>query len=689
MASTPSLTLRAALIVNLWLWALPLTPAFAGGVVGTGTPTSCTEAALNSALAGGGTITFNCGAAPHTILSSAAKSITLDTTIDGDGTVTLDGQDGDRLFVVSNGAVLTLRNIVLEHGFAGGDGGAIHNGSTGADTPGAVILENSTIRNSIAGQSGGAIVSTGPVTITDSLLENNSALNGGALYPRFAGARTTLVNSTLRYNTAADATNGWGGALLVWDGAAVTIEGGEITSNTARAGGGIYNHAAAQRSTVEMRAGAVVRENQASAGNGGGIYSAGLITITGGLVEGNQAANGGGLYLTYTVSASTAVLTDTVVRHNRAVDGALGWGGGILAAGGTGLTLFGGEVFSNTARRGGGIAAEAGSGVGIFSQAAIRENYASAMSGGGGGGVYHAGQLFLGYSSIAANVARDVGGGIYSAFPGEARLTGAYMSGNRGSLGGGMYYAGFGQLQVIGSLITGNASQGGGGLYLARSTVIRDSTLSQNRSGSGAGVEVAAPNQLMLLSSTLVSNSASIYGGGIYVNLNASAVLENATLSGNRADVQGGGLRSGGTSSLYHVTLNENSAPDGGGLSVAAGRPLTLTNVIVANSTAGGNCGGTVAFDKYSLSSDNTCLLAGTGSHNNADPLLGPLMNHGGPTQVHLPAAESPAVDGVAGNDALLVDQRGVARPQGGGYDIGAVEYAPGLAKVYLPLTTR
>ncbi len=33
----------------------------AAGVVGTGTPGSCTQTALTTALTGGGTVTFNCG----------------------------------------------------------------------------------------------------------------------------------------------------------------------------------------------------------------------------------------------------------------------------------------------------------------------------------------------------------------------------------------------------------------------------------------------------------------------------------------------------------------------------------------------------------------------------------------------------------------------------------------------------
>ena len=96
-----------------------------GGVV-----SDCSsDAQFSSLLATGGTISFNCGAGPHTILITSQKSINHDTTIDGGGTITLDGQNTYRLFDV--GATLTLRQLVLTRAFFNGDGGAIRNTANG------------------------------------------------------------------------------------------------------------------------------------------------------------------------------------------------------------------------------------------------------------------------------------------------------------------------------------------------------------------------------------------------------------------------------------------------------------------------------------------------------------------------------------------------------------------------------
>ena len=106
----------------------------------------------------------------------------------------------------------------------------------------AYFLFISIIRNSIAGLSGGAILNIGLLTITDSLLEGNRALNGGALFFRFPEARTTIVNSVLHDNHATGTNpNGLGGAILAWYSGPVMIEGSDIFSNSAaREGGGIY-----------------------------------------------------------------------------------------------------------------------------------------------------------------------------------------------------------------------------------------------------------------------------------------------------------------------------------------------------------------------------------------------------------------------------------------------------------------
>lgn len=111
------LTLHLVMALVLALGLTPVRPVQAAGTVGSGTAVSCTEAALDAALAGGGTITFNCGG-PATIILTTQKLILADTFIDGGGLVTLSGNNATRLFFVGGGYTLVARNITLTRGLS-------------------------------------------------------------------------------------------------------------------------------------------------------------------------------------------------------------------------------------------------------------------------------------------------------------------------------------------------------------------------------------------------------------------------------------------------------------------------------------------------------------------------------------------------------------------------------------------
>jgi predicted outer membrane repeat protein len=235
---------------------------------------------------------------------------------------------------------------------------------------------------------------------------------------------------------------------------------------------------------------------------------------------------------------------------------------------------------------------------------------------------------------------------------------------------------------LSGVAIRNGSSGGGGGISNGGTLTINKCTISGNSGAYGGGI--LSDGTLTINNSTLSGNTA-FFGGGIHNT--GALVINNSTLSGNytTGSINYGGaiFSTGGPLTINNSTFSGNSARTGGGI-YSPGDTATLQNSIVANSSSGGNCWGTMTSNGYNLSSDSTCNFNNTGDLNNTDPKLGPLQNNGGPTETMALFPGSPAID--AGNPSgctdgrghlLKTDQRGTPRPDkedSGGCDMGAYE---------------
>jgi predicted outer membrane repeat protein len=319
---------------------------------------------------GGGTLTFNCGTATI-VLNGALPTITADTTIDGGGKITISGGNGSRVFVTD--VTLTLNNITISNGYVtGDDGGAIRGGGT-------LNINNCKfLNNEAVGGSGGAIVAYGPLNITNSEFASNKGANGGALYPRFANAVTTITGSNFHDNQTTDTTNGWGGAILVWDGASVTVSSTTLNMNHALHGGAVYVFA---NSWLTLNNGTALTDNESDpdkGDNGGGITNNGTIALTNVTLSGNHAPNdGGGIYSTGTATLTNVTLNDNYLNF-------FGGGGGIYSSGT--LTLTNSTLSRNAGWNGGGIYQSAGTAT--LTNVTLYGNYFGPAS--GTGSIHHA-----------------------------------------------------------------------------------------------------------------------------------------------------------------------------------------------------------------------------------------------------------------------------------------------------------
>jgi len=321
---------------------LPFGALADSAVVGTGSPASCTTIAFHNAVAAldlgqapGGTLSFDCGPNPHTIVVNGQSFLNSQTTVDGGGRITLDGDNQHRIFVVAprspgDQTDVTIRDITLLRGLSFGDFGGAVFGAEGVT----VTLDGVTVNDSRAGLTGGALAMAPGSTLNvfRSSFRNNSGNDGGA----FAISATTLIeDSEFILNTA---TTGQGGAIQSWI-APMTIRRSNFVFNLGNRGGAIYKRHAEvviessrfRDNTSQLDGGAIYAENDAlqvnafdaffegniaTQGAGGAIRSLNDVVVAQSTFHNNRAQVGGAISIS---SAFQPRIDDATFSSNVAV----------------------------------------------------------------------------------------------------------------------------------------------------------------------------------------------------------------------------------------------------------------------------------------------------------------------------------------------------------------------------------
>jgi hypothetical protein len=371
-------------------------------------------------------------------------------------------------------------------------------------------------------------------------------------------------------------------------------------------------------------------------------------------IDGNHASR------VFNIYGGTVVLSGLTIQNGNATTG-----GGIVYTYGSTLTVINCTVTGNSATNGGGLYDEGGSIVTVINST-ITSN--SAVD---GGGLYNLGRLTLTNSKVSGNSSSDNrggGGGIYSYGGSTLTVTNSTVSGNSATngAGGGIYSFNNGTITLTDSTVSGNSAADGGGILTDGMATVTNSTVSNNSAtnGRGGGVYNFNGNKLTVINSTVAGNSAPI-GGGIADYDFGTITVISSTIAGNSAITSSGGIDS------------------------RTGILRIKSTLLAGNS--GGNCGlgGAPGSQGYNVSDDDSCssIFNNTGDLNNVPPGAGldpnGLQNNGGPTQTIALLPGSPAVDYVpvanctdlTGNP-VVIDQRGIGRPQGAACDSGAFELA-------------
>lgn len=316
--------------------------------------------------------------------------------------------------------------------------------------------------------------------------------------------------------------------------------------------------------------------------------------------------------------------------------------------------------------------------------------------------------LFVEGCRFINNAAGAGGGGLYVQNAGtDVTVRGSIFKENRAAHNGGAArFSTSTNILVEDCLFAGNSTViEGGAMYNSevgsggRGMTIRSCTFSGNRTyddahvtdpnkGSGGAVYngVSSPT---LVNCTFTDNEAK-YGGALFNRTGSYPLLLNCTFLGNKAIPQG--ADGGEGSSVYNTGCTGFVCKPGGGRIVAFNSIFWDDGAaeIVSNGDSGAALYNSIV--REGAVRDGEVVLSEVTSD---DPRLSSLGNHGGFVPTCLPAWASPARDrgrrvGTLTSADLLSadvfwrgwaecaipasDARGVARPQFGGVDIGAVE---------------
>jgi CSLREA domain-containing protein len=272
-----------------------------------------------------------------------------------------------------SGGTLTDATFSNNH-VTGDDGGAIHNSTNLLTINGSSNTFSNNYSGNGAGDQGGVIYSTGPLTISNADFTAridlvNSAYEGGAIFVNDTGDVLTLDNVTFDDFKAGNV----GGAIRMYGGTLtnITITDCDVPND----GGAIFNSGAAL--TINGTSNTFTNNDggTGSGDQGGAIYTSSSLSVSGTTFTNNDAYEGGAIFIT---DLQTLTITDSEFDTNTAAN----VGGAIRSYGATIDT----STFVN-----------------------------NSVSGGGndGGALYSSKSITVSNSTFSANSVTDRGGAIW------------------------------------------------------------------------------------------------------------------------------------------------------------------------------------------------------------------------------------------------------------------------------------
>lgn len=395
-----------------------------GAIASTGTVTvSNTTFSSNSAdddggaVANlGGTLTVNGGSwtgnsaiSGGALHSSGTNPVTIQgVTFENNLTAAVDGRDGGAIY--NTGDNLVIANSTFRNNTANRDGGAITNTGT-------ALLNNTAFTGNSAANAAGALLNLdGTLTVNGGTWSGNSANFAGAFYSQ--GSELVSINGVTIEGNVTAAGSGTDGGAVYNIGDQLFITDTTFRNNTAnRDGGAITNTGTASignttfvNNTAATNAGAVLNLNGTltidggsfstnSAMAGGAVYNTGALTINDATLSDNDALSGGDGGAIYNDSAAQLEINRSTLNGNSA-----DIGGAIYSVNSLGsVTVSNSTISGNQAYLGGGLAVDGGSAV--IASSTITQNDSSHATVGGAGIISAVGTIAISNSIVSGNAA--------------------------------------------------------------------------------------------------------------------------------------------------------------------------------------------------------------------------------------------------------------------------------------------
>ncbi|MGB0562249.1 MAG: DUF4347 domain-containing protein [Spirulinaceae cyanobacterium] len=477
-------------------------------------------------------------------------------TIDGNSNITIDGNGNSRIFDIGDGVSnITIQNITLQNGSAGGDGGAIRKDRANAYIQ--MNLINVTGRNNVASSDGGFMqLGTSHVNIINSTITGNSVTgNKGGAFDIEDNGSFYITNSTISNNSAPSR----GSIAYLDESVTLVINNSTITGNTTGDDGAWYVD-----EDANVRISNSVISNNSATREGGFLWADDFsdIVITNSTITGNSARDGGAIHADDFDSTNVTIVNSTLSGNYATQEG------GAIFLGSNGVANIIGSTLSGNS------------------------------AGQEGGAIYGDNDVIVNVirSTLSGNSAGRDGGAIYVDDLGSiVNVINSTISGNTSAQDGGGIYADRAPVNLINSTVAFNsAGYNGGGIFVNQTYAhtIFNSIISNNTDAGSNSPDISANLSTSDVRHSLILNTTGITGTVLSTGVNGNIIGQDPLLQPLAFN--------GGSSTQTHA-LDFNSP------AINAGSNELISNLALTTDQSGIFArifGGTVDIGAYEVNPD-------------------------------------------------------------------------------------